>query len=123
MYLAARQVSLNVSLHEICFPEKEFVWIDDALFYLQAILSEATSDQSFKEVEKDPSDFLRALEGLFHFAPLKTIPPDQPPNENKSNITTNIICKFSFSLENCSLCFFMIMQGKCLMLIHIDYQQ
>ena len=49
-------------------------------------------------MEKDPSEFLRALETLFHFAPLQTIPPDQPPNENKSNITTNIICKFSFSL-------------------------
>ncbi len=47
-------------------------------------------------MEKDPSEFLRALETLFHFAPLQTIPPDQPPNENKSNITTNIICKFSF---------------------------
>jgi ubiquitin thioesterase CYLD len=66
-------------------------------------LSEATGDKSFIEMEKDPSEFLRALELLFHYAPLKTIAPDQPPNETGSNITTNIICKFSFlSSTNCS---------------------
>ncbi|CAF3354096.1 unnamed protein product [Rotaria sp. Silwood1] len=52
---------------------------------------EATSDPSFKEMEKDPSEFLRALEELFHYAPLKTIPPDQSPNPNASNVTTNIM--------------------------------
>ena len=57
-------------------------------------MSEATGDKSFKEVEKDPSEFLRALEELFNYAPLKTITPDQPPNKTQSNITTNIMCKF-----------------------------
>jgi hypothetical protein len=59
-------------------------------------LSEATGDKSFIEMEKDPSEFLRAIEELFHYAPLKTIPPDQPPKQDRSNITTNIICKFNF---------------------------
>ncbi|CAF3906494.1 unnamed protein product, partial [Rotaria sp. Silwood1] len=63
----------------------------DALYNLRAQLSEATSDPSFKEMEKDPSEFLRALEELFHYAPLKTIPPDQSPNPNASNVTTNIM--------------------------------
>ena len=66
------------------------------MFHLRAQLSEATRDKSFEEMEKDPSEFLRALEGLFHFAPLKTIPPDQSPNPTSSNITTNIMCKCSF---------------------------
>ena len=47
-------------------------------------------------MEKDPTEFLRALEGLFHYAPLRTIRPDQPPNENGSNITTNIMCESIF---------------------------
>jgi hypothetical protein len=47
-------------------------------------------------MEKDPSEFLRALEQLFHYAPLKTIPSDQLPNETGSNMTTNIICEPSF---------------------------
>ncbi|CAF2483068.1 unnamed protein product [Rotaria sp. Silwood2] len=63
----------------------------DALFHLRAQLSEATGDPSFKEVEKDPSEFLRALEEHFQYAPLKTIPPDQPPNATASNVTTNIM--------------------------------
>ncbi|CAF4690601.1 unnamed protein product, partial [Rotaria magnacalcarata] len=63
----------------------------DALYHLRTQLSEATGDSSFKDVEKDPTEFLRALEGLFNFAPLKTIAPDQPPNATASNITTNIM--------------------------------
>ncbi|CAF1288623.1 unnamed protein product [Rotaria sordida] len=63
----------------------------DALFHLRAQLSEATGDPSFKEVEKDPSEFLRALEELFQYAPLKTISPDQLPNTTASNVTTNIM--------------------------------
>ncbi|CAF0721456.1 unnamed protein product [Rotaria sp. Silwood1] len=63
----------------------------DALYNLRAQLSEATGDPSFKEKEKDPSEFLRALEEHFHYAPLKTIPPDQSPNPNASNVTTNIM--------------------------------
>ncbi|CAF1431148.1 unnamed protein product [Adineta steineri] len=63
----------------------------DALFHLRLQLSEATHDPSFKEMEKDPSEFLRAFETLFHYAPLKTISPDQPPKSDESNITTNII--------------------------------
>jgi hypothetical protein len=73
------------------------------------MLSKATKDPSFEEMEKDPSEFLRAFEQLFHYAPLKTIPPDQPPNETGSNITTNIICEPSFlSSTNYSLGFFVI---------------
>jgi len=76
-------------------------------------LSEATGDQSFKEMEKDPSEFLRALEELFHYAPLKTIPPDQPPKQDPSNITTNIICKFYFlSSTNSSLNFLSFYRGN-----------
>ncbi|CAF4124222.1 unnamed protein product, partial [Adineta steineri] len=63
----------------------------DALFHLRLQLSEATHDPSFKEMEKDPSEFLRAFETLFQYAPLKTISPDQPPKPDESNITTNII--------------------------------
>ncbi|CAF1446772.1 unnamed protein product [Adineta steineri] len=63
----------------------------DALFHLRLQLSEATHDPSFKEMEKDPSEFLRAFETLFQYAPLKTISPDQPPKPDDSNITTNII--------------------------------
>jgi hypothetical protein len=73
------------------------------------MLSKATKDPSFEEMEKDPSEFLRALKQLFHFAPLKTIPHDQPPNETRSNITTNIICEPSFlSSTNYSLDFVLI---------------
>jgi hypothetical protein len=76
------------------------------MFHLRAQLSEATGDSSFKEMEKDPGEFLRALEELFHYAPFKTIPSDQPPNETGSNVTTNIICKsFLLSTTNCSLSF------------------
>ena len=50
-------------------------------------------------MEKDPSEFLRALEELFHYAPLRTIAPDQPPKSNGSNVTTNIICEFCFISE------------------------
>jgi hypothetical protein len=66
-------------------------------------LSEATGDQSFREMEKDPSEFLRALEELFHYAPLQTIPPDQPPKQDGSKITTNIMCKSSFLSSTNSL--------------------
>jgi hypothetical protein len=73
------------------------------------MLSKATNDPSFKEMEKDPSEFLRAFEQLFHYAPLKTIPSDQPPNETRSNITTNIMCECSsLSSTNCLLGFFVI---------------
>jgi hypothetical protein len=73
------------------------------------MLSKATKDPSFVEMEKDPSEFLRAFEQLFHYAPLKTIPHDQLPNETGSNITTNIICECSFlSSTNYSLGFFVI---------------
>ncbi|CAF3613586.1 unnamed protein product [Rotaria socialis] len=63
----------------------------DALYHLRTQLSKATGDSTFKDVEKDPTEFLRALERLFNFAPLKTIAPDQPPNATASNITTNIM--------------------------------
>jgi hypothetical protein len=73
------------------------------------MLSKATNDSSFKEMEKDPSEFLRALEQLFHYAPLKTIASGQPRNEDGSNMTTNIICEPSFlSSTNYSLGFFVI---------------
>jgi len=86
----------------------EILSIGDALYHLRTLLSKATKDPSFEEMEKDPSEFLRALEQLFHYTPLKTIPPDQPPNETGSNITTNIICEPSFlSSTNYSLGFFL----------------
>jgi hypothetical protein len=76
-------------------------------------LSEATGDQSFQEMEKDPSDFLKALEKHFHYAPLKTIPPDQPPKQDQSNIKTNIICESSFiSSTNSSLSFLSFYRGN-----------
>ncbi|UJR26358.1 hypothetical protein I4U23_007691 [Adineta vaga] len=68
-----------------------FVKLGDALFHLRAQLSEATHDSSFKEMENDPSEFLRSFEQLFSFSPLKTIVPDQSPKPDGSNITTNII--------------------------------
>jgi hypothetical protein len=88
-----------VSLPKISlFFLNEILSIGDALFNLRVLLSEATNDQSFQQVEKDPSEFLRALEGLFHYTPLKTIPTNQLPNDDESNITKNIICKsFLFS--------------------------
>jgi len=61
----------------------------DALFHLRVLLSEVTGDQTFKEMEKDPTEFLRAIEGLFRYAPLQTIISHQPPNETRSNVTTN----------------------------------
>jgi hypothetical protein len=64
-------------------------------------------------MEKDPSEFLRALETLFHYAPFKTIPPDQPPNQTQSNITTNIICKLTFlSSTNGLLNFLLFSRGN-----------
>jgi hypothetical protein len=87
--------------------------IGDALFHLRILLSEATKDPSFQEMEKDPSEFLRALEQLFHYAPLKTISPDQPPNETGSNIITNIICECSFLFStNCSASFLSFSRGN-----------
>jgi hypothetical protein len=73
------------------------------MFHFRAQLRETTGDASFKNMGKDPSEFLRALEQLFQYAPLKTIPPDQPPNDKGSNITTNIICKFIFLSSTNSL--------------------
>ena len=67
------------------------------MFHLRSQLSETTNDPSFKEVEKDPSEFLRALEALFRYAPLKTIPPGQSPNATASSVTTNIMCECCFS--------------------------
>ncbi|CAF0977775.1 unnamed protein product [Adineta ricciae] len=63
----------------------------DAVFQLRVRLSEATQDRSFKEVEKDPSEFLRVFEELFKYAPIKTIPRGQVPKPDKSNVTINII--------------------------------
>jgi hypothetical protein len=83
------------------------------MFHFRAQLRETTGDASFKNMGKDPSEFLRALEQLFQYAPLKTIPPDQPPNDNGSNITTNIICKFVFlSSSNFSLNFLSSCRGN-----------
>jgi hypothetical protein len=83
------------------------------MFHLRNQLSEATGDASFKEMEKDPSEFLRALEQLFQYAPLKTIPSGQPPNDNESNITTNIICKsVLLSSTNSSLHFLSSCRGN-----------
>ena len=111
-YFAAKQVSSNVSLIRMpLFPIKmTLMTIGDALFHLRALLSKATGDASFKEMEKDPSEFLRALEDLFHCAPIKTIPPNQPFNSVGYNATTNIICKrcsplFSTQFINVSLIF------------------
>ncbi len=64
-------------------------------------------------MEKDSSEFLRAIEELFHYAPLKTISPDQPPKQDQSNIKTNIICKFNFlSSTNYSLSFLSLYRGN-----------
>ena len=71
--------------------------LGDALYRLRLKLSEVTGDKSFREEEKDPTEFLRTLENLFEFAPLKTIPPNQQPSSNRSNITSNIMCKKIYS--------------------------
>ncbi|CAF0978459.1 unnamed protein product [Adineta ricciae] len=63
----------------------------DAVFQLRVRLSEATQDRTFKEVEKDPSEFLRVFEELFKYAPIKTIPRGQVPKPDESNVTINII--------------------------------
>lgn len=74
------------------------------LQHLRVQLSAATKDPSFEEVEKDPSEFLRVFETHFNYAPLQTIPPDQPPKADRSNVTTNIICKSSaFPLKRCAI--------------------
>ncbi len=72
------------------------LWLGDALYHLRIQLSEATDDLSFIQMEKDPSEFLGALKGLFQYVPLKTIPSGQPPKLDESNITTNIICELFF---------------------------
>ena len=57
-------------------------------------LSQVTNDPSFVSIQKDPSEFLQTIERLFHFAPLKIIHPNQRPNPDHSNLTSNILCKY-----------------------------
>jgi hypothetical protein len=66
----------------------------DAMYHLREALAAAMKDPSFHEQEKDPSEFLRALEHLFRYAPIKTIAPDQPPEQHARNVTCNILCEF-----------------------------
>ena len=64
------------------------------MFELRRELSDVTNDQSFVQREKDPSEFLKAFETLFHYAPLRTIQSGQRPSTTPSNVTTNIVCKY-----------------------------
>jgi hypothetical protein len=90
--------------------------LGNAMYHLREDLSRATQDPSFREMEKDPSEFLRALETHFHFAPIKTLPPDQPPKQDQSNVTSNILCKYScFSRDKCLIYFVDDAKGKCSM--------
>lgn len=58
------------------------------------MLSKVNKDQSFVNEEKDPSEFLRAIETHFHYAPMKTINVRQRPKADFSNLTSTIVCKY-----------------------------
>ncbi|CAF0865071.1 unnamed protein product [Didymodactylos carnosus] len=63
----------------------------EAILHLRQQLGKATKDQTFSNDEKDPTEFLRACEKLFHYSPIKTIQYDEKPKDDYSNITSNFI--------------------------------
>ena len=53
------------------------------MFHLRDDLSQATQDPSFREMEKDPSEFLRALETPFPLCTYQN-PPSGSTTETRS---------------------------------------